>query len=54
MTDGSPAMPVLSVAGSDEESGRGLALVDVIAESWGVTEDGTCTWCCLSVPEEQP
>ncbi|MFJ8754596.1 ATP-binding protein [Streptomyces sp. NPDC102441] len=54
VTDGSPERPVLGVAGSDEESGRGLALVDAIAESWGVSEDGTCTWCRLSVPEEQP
>ncbi|WP_329212380.1 ATP-binding protein [Streptomyces sp. NBC_01708] len=54
VTDGSPDKPVLSVADSDDESGRGLALVDAIAESWGVTEDGTCTWCRLSVPKEQP
>jgi hypothetical protein len=54
VTDGSPDRPVLGVAGSDDESGRGLVLVEAIAESWGVTEDGTCTWCRLSVPEEQP
>ncbi|MEU8708433.1 ATP-binding protein [Streptomyces sp. NPDC048565] len=54
VTDGSPDRPVLSVAGSDDERGRGLALVDAVAGSWGVTEDGTGTWCRLSVPEEQP
>lgn len=53
VADGSPDRPVLGVAGSDEENGRGLALVDAIAESWGVTEDGTCTWCRLSAPGEQ-
>ncbi|MFJ8863893.1 ATP-binding protein [Streptomyces sp. NPDC102451] len=54
VADGSPDRPVLGVAGSDDESGRGLVLVDAVAESWGVTEDGTCTWCRLSVLEEQP
>ncbi|WP_331726062.1 ATP-binding protein [Streptomyces sp. NBC_01012] len=53
VADGSPDRPVLGIAGSDEENGRGLALVDAVAESWGVTEDGTCTWCRLSVPEDQ-
>lgn len=53
VADGSPDRPVLGVAGCDEENGRGLALVDAVAESWGVTEDGTCTWCRLSAPEEQ-
>lgn len=53
VTDGSPDRPVLSAAGPYEESGRGLALVAAIAESWGVSDDGTCTWCRLSVPEEQ-
>ncbi|MFD9503465.1 ATP-binding protein [Streptomyces sp. NPDC060035] len=54
VTDGSPDKPVLRVADPDNESGRGLALVDAIAETWGVTDDGTCTWCRLSVPREQP
>ncbi|MFE8009405.1 ATP-binding protein [Streptomyces sp. NPDC057418] len=51
VTDGSPGRAVLSVAGPDEERGRGLALVDAIADAWGVSDDGTCTWCRLSVPE---
>ncbi|MDQ0798204.1 ATP-binding protein [Streptomyces sp. B1I3] len=54
VSDGSPDRPVLGDAGSDEEGGRGLALVDAVAESWGVSEDGTCTWCRLSVPKGQP
>ncbi|HWU08401.1 MAG TPA: ATP-binding protein [Streptomyces sp.] len=54
VTDGSPDRPVLGTAGPDEESGRGLALVDAVAESWGVADDGTCTWCRLTVSQEQP
>ena len=46
--DGSPDLPHVRHAGPDEESGRGMLLVDVIAESWGVSPDGTRTWCALS------
>lgn len=32
----------------DAESGRGLYLVDLLAQDWG--RDGTCTWCTLHTP----
>jgi anti-sigma regulatory factor (Ser/Thr protein kinase) len=39
----------LVTPGLDEGSGRGLFLVDQIANSWGVTtEDGTCVWFVLA------
>ncbi|MFC3350094.1 ATP-binding protein [Streptomyces echinoruber] len=53
--DGSTEAPVLRHAPPTAESGRGLFLVDVMAESWGVSEDGTTTWCTLPLtkgPEE--
>ncbi|MGW1817305.1 ATP-binding protein [Streptomyces sp. NPDC002125] len=53
VTDGSPDRAVLGVAGPDEERGRGLALVDAVADAWGVSDDGTCTWCRLRVPERR-
>ncbi|MFF0698551.1 ATP-binding protein [Streptomyces tendae] len=45
--DGSPCTPVLRCPGPDDESGRGLLLVQALAEAWGVSPDGTTTWCTL-------
>ncbi|MFC4060887.1 ATP-binding protein [Planomonospora corallina] len=46
--DGSPAsVPFLRAAAPDSESGRGLALVDLLAARWGVHHDeetGTAVW----------
>ncbi|MFD5558758.1 ATP-binding protein [Streptomyces sp. NPDC127068] len=35
VTDGSVAMPITRNAGPEEESGRGLALVEALSHSWG-------------------
>ncbi|GGZ13851.1 ATPase [Streptomyces inusitatus] len=43
-------MPCVREAGPMEESGRGLGLVAVVADAWGVTPDGDCTWCMVDVP----
>lgn len=45
----SRALPTLAEAGPEAESGRGLALIDSIAERWGVelTADRKVTWCEL-------
>src|SRR4051812_11693164 len=43
--DGSPARPVLCHAAPEDESGRGLILVDALADAWGVSPDGMTTWC---------
>ncbi|MDG9716324.1 ATP-binding protein [Streptomyces sp. DH24] len=53
VTDPDPrALPVLRAAvGADEESGRGLALLDALAVKWGVTHGppgtGKTVWCEL-------
>jgi anti-sigma regulatory factor (Ser/Thr protein kinase) len=43
------AVPHPKQAGADEESGRGLWLVDALVEElggkWGFTADGTVAWC---------
>ncbi|MGR8008617.1 ATP-binding protein [Streptomyces hypolithicus] len=49
VADGSPELPVPRNASSDDEDGRGLLLVDAIAEAWGVSPDGTTTWCSLTL-----
>ncbi|MDQ0956010.1 hypothetical protein QFZ24_010019 [Streptomyces phaeochromogenes] len=45
--DGSHECPVPRTATLDNEDGRGLLLVIAIAEDWGVSPDGTTTWCTL-------
>ncbi|MEU6987291.1 ATP-binding protein [Streptomyces sp. NPDC046324] len=55
--DGSPHRPKMRHAGPDDESGRGLLLVDALANSWGTSDDGTTTWCTLPLtegPSEMP
>jgi anti-sigma regulatory factor (Ser/Thr protein kinase) len=46
--DGSPYRPEVRAAGPEDENGRGMFLVDALADSWGVSPDGTRTWCALS------
>jgi anti-sigma regulatory factor (Ser/Thr protein kinase) len=52
VNDGSPVRPVLRQAGPTDESGRGLILVEALAEAWGVSKDGTTTWCALPLAKE--
>ncbi|OON81132.1 hypothetical protein B1H18_09195 [Streptomyces tsukubensis] len=47
VTDGSSDRPELRDPGPTEEGGRGLLLVDALACAWGVSSDGTTTWCAL-------
>jgi len=49
--DGSHEFPVPRTAAPDDEDGRGLLLVNAIAEDWGVSPDGTTTWCTLPLRE---
>ena len=46
VTDLSPVVPKLRQAGPDEECGRGLAIVDALADDWGtrVDDDGKTVW----------
>ncbi|MFG3134080.1 ATP-binding protein [Streptomyces tendae] len=53
VNDGSPAVPVLRPAGPDDESGRGLFLVEALAESSGVSADGATTWCSLPLTRDK-
>ncbi|MET7483337.1 ATP-binding protein [Streptomyces sp. NPDC005538] len=48
VTDPDPrALPVLLHAADDDESGRGLALLDAVALRWGVEQgvSGKTVWC---------
>ncbi|MEV0220742.1 ATP-binding protein [Streptomyces sp. NPDC050704] len=45
--DGSHDFPVPRAATVHDEDGRGLSLVDAIADDWGYSPDGTTTWCIL-------
>lgn len=49
ISDHSPHLPQPRLAAPDDESGRGLLLVDTLADSWGVrpTDDGKTTWFTL-------
>jgi anti-sigma regulatory factor (Ser/Thr protein kinase) len=51
VNDGSPIPPQLTEAGVESESGRGLHLIAAFAKNWGVSSNGTTTWCTLSLPE---
>ncbi|MFI8091030.1 PAS domain S-box protein [Streptomyces sp. NPDC086080] len=54
--DGSPHLPEPRHADEDEESGRGLNLVRVLADSWGVrpTDVGKTTWFTLRLGTSDP
>lgn len=48
VADGSAGRPRVLHPATDEECGRGMLLVEALAEEWGVSQDGTETWCTLS------
>lgn len=52
--DGMPSSAVPRRPGPSAESGRGLLLVDAVAKenggTWGTSEAGAETWCCLPLP----
>jgi anti-sigma regulatory factor (Ser/Thr protein kinase) len=51
ISDRSPHLPHPRLADVEDESGRGLLLVDALADNWGVrpTEEGKTTWFTLSL-----
>jgi anti-sigma regulatory factor (Ser/Thr protein kinase) len=51
VSDGSPCRPQKRRPTDDDEGGRGLLLVAGLADDWGVSDDGTTTWCTLSLTE---
>ncbi|MER5201203.1 ATP-binding protein [Streptomyces sp. NPDC002755] len=58
VTDGMPGHARRKEVGDDTESGRGLALVEVLTRenggSWGTSNAGAVTWCRLALPGNQP
>jgi anti-sigma regulatory factor (Ser/Thr protein kinase) len=51
--DASRTPPVLRIPDLDDEGGRGLCLVDLLARSWGYyrpTTGGKIVWCTLAAP----
>lgn len=50
----SSGCPEVCQAGPTDEGGRGLFLVDALAAAWGVSTDGTTTWCTLPYPKSPP
>ena len=47
--DGSHECPEPRDASLDDEDGRGLFIVEALADAWGTSLDGTTTWCSLSL-----
>ncbi|MET9377187.1 ATP-binding protein [Streptomyces sp. NPDC002992] len=50
------ALPTLTAASPDAESGRGMALVDAMADRWGVLvgSDHKVTWCEIATDLSMP
>ncbi|MFF8537229.1 ATP-binding protein [Streptomyces sp. NPDC015532] len=51
--DGNPTPARQQDVDADAESGRGLLLVAALAKVWGLSRDGTMTWCSLPLPAEE-
>lgn len=54
VTDGSSDHPKLRCAGPYDEGGRGLLLVDAMADAWGVSKNGRTTWCTFRISAGRP
>jgi anti-sigma regulatory factor (Ser/Thr protein kinase) len=54
VSDTSSALPVMQEADLTGERGRGLVLVDFLADSWGhcATRGGKVVWCTVAIPGE--
>jgi anti-sigma regulatory factor (Ser/Thr protein kinase) len=52
--DASSALPALQEADLTGDRGRGLVLVDFLADSWGhrAAGDGKVVWCTVATPSE--
>lgn len=52
VSDGSPQLPALRHGDLSEESGRGLALVDLVSDGWGIEPgtSGKTVWFVLGDP----
>ncbi|WP_145499337.1 ATP-binding protein [Streptomyces sp. CFMR 7] len=52
--DSSPVRPVLRAVDETSEGGRGLGIVEALADAWGVSEDGRTVHCALALAEYAP
>ncbi|MET8021313.1 ATP-binding protein [Streptomyces decoyicus] len=50
VSDGNPKPAERRSADDDDESGRGMFIVDFFSNDWGVSEDGTTTWAAFRAP----
>lgn len=50
--DGSPGKALVRQADAEDEAGRGMLLVAALATQWGVSPDGSITWCSLAMGDE--
>ncbi|MFW6695203.1 ATP-binding protein [Streptomyces sp. MAR4 CNX-425] len=57
VADANGDLPQPRTAGDEDESGRGLALVDALADEWGTYRRangiGKCVWVTLKLPSER-
>ncbi|MFB6881213.1 ATP-binding protein [Streptomyces noursei] len=51
VADENPAPAILRRADGNAVSGRGLRIVSTVATKWGVSQDGTTTWCVFNLPQ---
>ncbi|MFJ8774472.1 ATP-binding protein [Streptomyces microflavus] len=49
--DSSCVRPVVRAVDEASEHGRGLCIVEALADEWGISEDGTTVHCALALPE---
>ncbi|MET8678235.1 ATP-binding protein [Streptomyces sp. NPDC004647] len=58
VADGEPGRPIVQTAGAYDESGRGLALLSAVVDTWGVAaapEGGKTVWFeCVSAAAPAP
>jgi anti-sigma regulatory factor (Ser/Thr protein kinase) len=53
VSDRGASMPLLGQPAFDDDRGRGMFLIDRLADRWGTrrTDDGKVVWCELAIPE---
>ncbi|WP_234434332.1 ATP-binding protein [Streptomyces sp. NRRL F-5126] len=54
VSDSNPVPAELRVAGDDDVSGRGLFLIAALSSGWGVSDNGTTTWCTFRMSAVKP
>lgn len=52
VADGTAVVPTVRRASPFDECGRGLFLVEAVADDWGVGNGGAVVWCALFLAEE--